>query len=151
MALLHSLRRWRASLGRVTVGLFAVSWLGLAVQPCMAGTGPMDAHAGMHAHHAGDAPAEPVTHDCPHCPPSPSGHHDCASGTALECDAVGVPALPAKDTQPAQPADIGLGPLLTTYWADLARPPPVVATFSPVDSPHAPRATLQQRYCSYLK
>ena len=56
MTLLAAIRRRRAPWTRRVLGLFAVSWLAMALQPCAMALG-MDAG-----------------HDCPHCPPAHSAH-----------------------------------------------------------------------------
>ncbi len=157
MDLFHTLRRRRGSLGRALVAAFAATWLGLAVQPCMAHdaasepTPSGDARHQGHDHHAGgDMPAGDMSQHCPHCPPGPTDGHDCATGTALECDAVGAPGLPTQHHDQLEPAKllVGMAPVLIIA--------PLVALegsqpASPVDSPHPPGATLQQRFCTYLK
>jgi hypothetical protein len=150
--LLARLRRSRVPLGRAVLALFTTTWLGLAVQPCMAeaaqgGEIATVAEADAHAGGCGgaSAPVEaPQDHDCPHCPPS----GDC--GTALECDAVGVPAMVGKALELPR-ADLGA-------WIDLPEPLPI-ADWRPVRGwtaagPQDPRASprsLRQRFCTYLK
>ena len=158
IGVLEKLRRMRLPLGRGMVAMFAATWLGLAVQPCMA-----DAlHAGEPAapapveHHSGGcggehvpAPQSAPSHDCPHCPTS--GLHAGGCGTALECEAIGVPAMPSKATEPPR-ADLGA-------WIDLPEPPSGAApqTHAPGAiaathrAPRAPPRSFQQRFCSYLK
>jgi len=127
--------------------LFAISWLGLAIQPCMAGAhaddSPQTGHAGHHP-----APAAPA-HDCPHCPPAPAGDPDCGGGVALDCDAVGVPALPSKDSVGQQwdaPAMVAL-PAQPLAWPSACSEP---AWYPPARAQPPPRS-LQQRFCSFLK
>ena len=158
IGLLAKLRRLRLPLGRGVVAMFAATWLGLAVQPCMADApqaGEPDAPAPM-AHHAGgcggEAAAEPQpapAHDCPHCPPG--GLYAVECGTALDCKSVGVPAMVSKAAEPPR-ADLGA-------WIDLPVPLPAAmvqsrAAGAAAAAPRAPRAPprpLQQRFCTYLK
>lgn len=57
----HLLRMWRYTLGRTVLGLIALAWLGVALQPCaMAANQESVASKGMH-HSA------PHHHDCPDC------------------------------------------------------------------------------------
>lgn len=156
ISVLARLRRLRLPLGRALLAAFVASWLGLAVQPCMAeaATGPQDASpAATTAHHdgcGGGAAPEPVPepqHPCPHCPQG-GGQGDC--GTALDCEAAGVPGILVKAAESPR-ADLGA-------WIDLPADPPAAqsmrappgATFEPVPSRTPPR-NLQQRYCRFQK
>ncbi len=153
MALIQALRRRQTPIARAVIVLFAVSWLGLAVQPCVAGAAGSEApHSGHHAgtkHTPPSAPESAAGHDCPHCPPEPAGGHDCGTGVALECDAVGALVLPGKDAgvQAWFPTSLGAAPTYPFEWSvgsQLARPADDGA-WRPPDRP------LHQRFCSYLK
>lgn len=151
IGLLARLRRARIPLARAVVVLFAATWLGLAVQPCVAsGTTHHDAatpvHGEGHAGGCGDAGTapEPPGHDCPHC----AHPGDC--GTALECDAIGVPAMVGKPAEPPK-ADFGA-------WIDLpmqsAPPSPTPARTwaqSIRRPPRAPPRSLQQLFGIFIE
>jgi hypothetical protein len=144
MTFLARLRRRQPVAARWVTALFAVAWLGLALQPC----GAMASHgdAGMASH--GSATGE-ATHDCPHCPPPPPAEGDPPCGNALSCDAVGALALPSKAVD-AKSADVVLPapvPHLATGifpYAVPLRPPCPALRWTPSSSP-------QQRFCSFLK
>lgn len=143
MTLIGTFRHYSRPLTRALVVLFTVSWLGLAVQPCVAAS----------ADHSGaPAPAMPAggAHDCPNCPPPAVDPGDCGMVVAIDCAALGT-AVPA--TQPLKGLDmqvpVGLPPSpLYLLLAEPARsgPPPL-----PDPGRHVAPCTLQQRYCSYLK
>lgn len=148
MNLLAKLRSRLLPLARVFVALFAVGWLGLALQPCEAmGTGeagPGSHHEGM-GHHSTPEHSDPP---CPHCPSD--GLDACDTGVALDCETVGVPALPGKQADmPAPDAFAWLVPAavpaleFAVYEAPPDRPDPV--------RDRSPSSSLQQRYCTYLK
>jgi hypothetical protein len=142
MALLHTLRRTRVAIARAVLPVFVASWLGLVFQPCiageLAGTQPL---AGQ-SEHAG--------HDCPHCPPKAVSNHDCGTALAIECDAVGVPAIPAKDVSPTTP-DLGAWLNLPADVALCHDPGRRLQDRAGSVPPHPPPDSLQQRYCRYLK
>ena len=151
MGLLQALRHRQVRIARAITVLFAVSWLGLAMQPCVAGVaGPETraSHHGVMGHEP--APEPPVAaHDCPHCPPEPGAGHDCGTGVALECDAIGIPVLPAKDPDDSawlHPV-LGPGPSYEVDWPASAHRGWSAGpeTWRPPDRP------LQQRFCTYLK
>jgi hypothetical protein len=148
MNLLAKLRSRHQPLARALVALFAVGWLGLALQPCQA-MGPGEAghdshHDGM-GHHPAPEHSKPP---CPHCPSE--GPDACDTGVALDCETVGVPALPAKQ------ADLP-APDVFAWLVPAAMPAAGFATCDgPPDRPdpgrdHKPSSSLQQRYCTYLK
>ncbi len=144
MTFLGRFRRRQTVATRWVTALFAVAWIGLAIQPCSAMQSHGDAGTSQHAGATGEA-----AHDCPHCPPPAAPQNDPPCGSTLSCDAVGPPALPSKATD-AQPADF---PLLVSLL-DLApgvgpgpvpvRPPRLTQRWTPSSSP-------QQRFCSFLK
>jgi hypothetical protein len=148
MNLLAKLRSRHQPLARALVALFAVGWLGLALQPCEAmdlGEAGHGSHHGGMGHHSAPEQSDPP---CPHCP---SGGPDaCDTGVALDCETVGVPALPAKQVDLPAPD--------TFAWLVPAAMPPVASAgcAAPPDWPdpgreRAPSSSLQQRYCTYLK
>lgn len=155
IGLLATLRRLRLPLGRGVLAMFAATWLGLAVQPCMADAQhagepvPMEHHAGGCGGETSSGPQTAPAHDCPHCPPGGLDAGEC--GTALDCKSVGVPAMVSKAAEPPR-ADLGA-------WIDLPAPLPAAilqsrapgATAAAPRAPRAPPRPLQQRYCSYLK
>jgi hypothetical protein len=155
--LLARLRRSRLGLGRGVLAVFTATWLGLALQPCTADASPDDEAVTQSPmdHHAGGCGGEPAQpqpeprHDCPHCPSGGLHAGDC--GTALDCKAVGVPAMVSKASDPPR-ADLGA-------WIDLPALPPGAylqpqvpgAAVMADRSPRAPPRSVQQRFCSYLK
>jgi len=150
MKLLAGFRRRQAPVARAIVVLFAASWLGLAMQPCVAGhLGDRVHDAGVAGHHGAPAPDAGAGHDCPHCPPKATEGHDCGTGVALECDAIGVPVLPSKDSDSFSwlpdllPAGEGI-----RIDLDAGRPGTVGPRQAPWRPPDRP---LQQRFCTYLK
>ena len=125
---------------RLVVAIFALGLLGFSIAPCHAMS--QGQHPGT-SHH-GSMPAG----DCGHCPDVPAGlDHGCAMTAAADCVAVG-PAVIERHGAELQP---------------VAAPPPAFPDIDPFppnnglardirvrDLPVA-RASLQQRYCSYLK
>jgi hypothetical protein len=148
MKLLAKLRSRHQPLARAVVALFAIGWLGLALQPCQAmyvgESGHGSHHEGM-GHHSTPEQSHP---SCPHCPSE--GPDACETGVALDCETVGVPALPAK------PVDVP-APDVFAWLVPAAMPAAGCAVCeAPPDRPdpgrdHAPSSSLQQRYCTYLK
>lgn len=146
--LFASLRRSQVPMARALVAFFAVGWLGLAVQPCAAmAHAPGQQDTGMAAHHDGHGAAG---HDCPHCPPAPADDEGCGTGTALNCEDAGIAGPSAK---PAEQ------PRFDT-WAVMDLPAPPVPSLSAIrlDGPASPpviwrppSASIQQRFCSFLK
>ena len=125
---------------RLVVALFALGLLGFSVAPCHAT--PQHGHPGT-SHH-GTMPAG----DCGHCPHGPTGlDHACATVAAPDCASLG-PAVFERLGAESQPA---------------AAPPPAFPDLKPFPygDEHArdirarrlpaPHASIQQRYCSYLK
>ena len=145
MTVLGRLRRRQPVAVRWLTALFAFSWLGLALQPCSA----MESHGdgGMASH---GAAAGETTHDCPHCPPPADPRDDLPCGNALSCDAVGAPAMPSKVSD-AQPADLVILMSLPDAQASAAVPGPCPLRPPRYAERWTPSASLQQRYCSFLK
>jgi len=135
-------------MARALVALFAVGWLGLAVQPCAAmAQGPGHHDAGTATHHDGHGGAG---HECPHCPPTPADDDGCGTGTALNCESAGIPGPMAKPVEQ---------PRFDT-WAFMDLPVPTLLARSaqrpgtPTCAPaiwRPPSASIQQRFCSFLK
>jgi hypothetical protein len=146
MSLLARIRRRRGSMcARTLVALFAISWMGLAVQPCVAGAGHDPPGAASH-----EMPAADGDQGCPHCPPAPAEGDDCGTGSALDCDGVDVPAPPVKGTDLPQ----------WDVWAvmDLPAPPDLPPSANRLAAPtlasavwRPPSASIQQRFCTFLK
>lgn len=145
MSLLARMRRSQGTRARALVALFAISWMGLAVQPCVAGAG--HDHAGAAGHEMPAAHGDP---GCPHCPPAPADDEECGTGSALSCDGVDVPAPPAKAADVPQ-WDAGAA-------IDLPSVAPLSFSSNRVEAPKAgsavwrpPSASVQQRFCTFLK
>ena len=145
MKLLAKLRSRHLPLARALVALFAIGWLGLALQPCQAMGTDENGHAG---HQDGmEHSSMPAGCDTP-SPYCPSDRPDvCEAKVALDCETIGVPSTkadastldakywhaPATYTMP----DIAF-PQSTPDWPDPSRH-------------RAPSSSFQQRYCTYLK
>lgn len=148
MNLIARIRSHQQPLAKALIALFAFGWLGLALQPCHAAvqveTAPAPHHHGE-GHHG--MPAD-GTSPCPHCPTDDTD--GCDTGTALECETVGVPAVASKQVDPPSPDGEHWLPLLSPVPAWFAHP----ATVPDSDDPGRqwpPDRSLQQRYCTYLK
>lgn len=148
MNLLARIRGRQQPFAKALVALFALGWLGLAMQPCHAAL-QAGAQSAAH-HHEGGHHAQPADggSPCPHCP---AGDTDgCGTGTALECETVGVPAIPSKQADPPSPDG--------ECWL-LPSPPAPRWQAGPAAVPDSdetgrqwpPGRSLQQRYCTYLK
>jgi hypothetical protein len=141
MGLLTNLRRRQFRVPRLVSAILAVAWLGLAVAPCHAS---VDAgHIGS-SHH-GSMPAG----NCDHCPDATSGSDaPCAMVAAGDCLTKGQAIVERSQAghsqlQAAPPPSFPNFDSLTTgsSFPDHARirPTPVA------------HASVQQRYCTYLK
>ncbi len=141
MNLLAVLRQYQSRAVRAAAAAFAIGWLGFAVAPCQAMGIPSPVDAPPH----GTMPMD----DCDHCPPpadeTPSA---CAIAAADDCS-------PATQSiggfrQADQPKPVALA---APHPAEQASATPAGIRYRPLAAPAAPfpRATLQQRYCSYLK
>lgn len=139
MSWLAALRQHQNRAARLAAAVFACGWLGFAVAPCQA----MGALAEQAPHH-GSTPME----DCGHCPPVTDTVPDCVDGAAVDCLSSAQPAIELRQIEQPKPvAILPAAPADTSALAPAPRPP---------RSPHAcaeplPHASLQQRYCSYLK
>lgn len=145
MTFLGRLRRRQPVAARWMTALFAVAWLGLALQPC----GAMASHAdaGMASHGSASGEAE---HDCPHCPPPAEPGVDLPCGNALSCEAIGAPAMPSKAVD-LPPADLVVLMTAPHPAIPVAAPDPAPLRPPRLAQRRTPSASLQQRYCSYLK
>ncbi len=132
---------------RALLSLFALAWLALAMQPCVATAAQADA-AG-HSQHAGcgGAPEPAPAGDCPHCPP---GSHGGNCGTALDCGSVGA-TLTAGKSADAPRADLIAWVDLPAFYAAIppdAGPAPALERRLATSAP--PRALLET-YCTHLE
>lgn len=140
MRMFTSSRFQQPRASRLVVAILALGLLGFSVAPCHAM--PQHQHPGT-SHH-GSMPAG----DCGHCPHAPAGlDHSCATVAAPDCASAGS-AVPDRQGGELQPA---------------AAPPPVFPGLEPFPHGGGPvrdirsrdlpgsRASIQQRYCSYLK
>jgi len=141
MGLLANLRHRQFQASRLVTAILAVAWLGLAVAPCHAS---VDAgHVGS-SHH-GSMPAG----SCDHCPDTTSSSDaPCAMTASADCLTKGQAIV-----ERSQAGDLQLQ----------AAPAPAFPNFSPLSSgngfPNNDRirptpvahASVQQRYCTYLK
>ena len=151
-SLLAVFRRAQVPTARAVTALFAVAWLGLAIQPCAAMSqgqaveqGSHSGHAG-HGGHAGDDGR--TSQGCPHCPSSTDGAGH--PGTALACDAIGLPAMPSKNVDTPQP-DLFVAIVGTAGSHPVVAPASVNRRLTEPPRRHPPSTSLRQRYCSYLK
>jgi hypothetical protein len=139
MNLLARLRHHQSRAARLAAAVFAVGWLGFAVAPCQA----MNATPEQAPHH-GTMPMD----DCGHCPPETGNVPDCADAAPADCLSSAQPAIELRQVEQPKPVAI-----LPTVDDVCAMPAP--ATRPPAAPPRRaaplPRASLQQRYCSYLK
>jgi hypothetical protein len=140
MRMLNGSRFQQLRASRLVVALFAVGLLGFSAAPCHAM--PQHQHPGT-SHH-GSMPAG----DCGHCPQAQTSlDRGCATATAPDCASIGPAVLERHDA--------GLQPV--------AAPPLAFPDLVPFDSDDGPvrdirardlpasHASIQQRYCSYLK
>lgn len=138
MSLLAALRHHQSRAARLAAAVFAFGWLGFAVAPCQAMSAMPD-----EAPHHGSMPMD----DCGHCPPVDSVP-DCADVAAADCVSSAQPAIELRQLE--QPKPVAILPAVVDACAVLA---PVVRPPGAAHSRAAPlpHASLQQRYCSYLK
>lgn len=129
MSLFDALRHHQSRAARLAAAVFACGWLGFAVAPCQAmGAMPMD--------------------DCGHCPPATETLPDCADAAPADCLAAAQPAIELRQLE--QPKPVAILPAVVDVCAvasPAARPPGAPRERA---APLA-HASLQQRYCSYLK
>jgi hypothetical protein len=139
MSLIAALRRHQSRAARLAAAVFAIGWLGFAVAPCQAGD--LVPHE---APHHGSMPMN----DCGHCPPATDTAPDCADAAPADCLSAAQPAIELR--QVGQPQPLAIVPAVIDFSAAEAPPtrPPCPADGHAAPSP---RASLQQRYCSYLK
>lgn len=146
--MLASIRRRQLPVARALVAIFAAGWLALAMQPCAAMAQDPGGHdsgmAGHHEDHGGTG------HQCPHCPPAPADDEGCGTGTALYCESAGIPGPVAKSVDQPRleswvPIDLPAGPLLAPGPKQSGAPSLAAIPWRP------PSASIQQRFCSFLK
>jgi len=139
MNLLARLRHDQSGAARLAAAAFAVGWLGLAVAPCQA----MNATPEQAPHH-GTMPMD----DCSHCPPETGNAPDCADAAPADCLSSAQPAIELRQAE--QPKPVAILPALPTDASSLALSPRPPRSADSRAAP-LPHASLQQRYCSYLK
>lgn len=136
---LAALRHHQGRAARLATAVFAVSWLAFAVAPCQA----MSVMPEEPPHH-GSMPMD----DCGHCPPATDTAPECADAAPADCLSSAQPAIELRQLE--QPKLLAIPPLMGGVFATLAPaagpPPAPAARAAPL-----PHASLQQRYCSYLK
>lgn len=139
MSLLANLREHQSRAARVAAAVFAFAWLGFAVAPCQAMMPATD-----QAPHHGSMPMN----DCPHCPPAVDTTPDCATAVPADCLGAVQPMMELRQADEVKPAAvIPVAAFDSAHLAAVPRTPrPPGSLAAPV-----PRASLQQRYCSYLK
>ncbi|MGQ0428397.1 MAG: hypothetical protein ACT4UQ_00445 [Gammaproteobacteria bacterium] len=138
MNLLSILRQHQTRAARLAAALFAAGWLGFAVAPCQA-----MAPAPDETPHHGSAP----TDDCGHCAPAEKPL-DCADAAPADCASSAPPMIESREgAQPKPGAAIPSASFDSSSFALVPR------TYRPAGANAAPtpRASLQQRYCSFLK
>ena len=132
------LRHLRAP--RLVAAIMALGWLGFAVAPCQA----MPHQQPQGTSHHGSMPGG----DCGHCSSEPAGlDNACAMVAAPDCQSVGQAILDPRDNEIPQPA-VGPPPAIPgsdAYIPDVGPLQDIRAHRLPV-----PRASIQQRYCTYL-
>jgi hypothetical protein len=139
MNLLARLRSHQSRAARLAAVVFAVGWLGFAVAPCQAMNATPD-----EAPHHGSMPMD----DCGHCPPATETTPDCAEAAPTDCLSPAQPAVELRQIE--QPKLVAVLPAVVDACAEPApatRPPAGPRT----RAAPLPQASLQQRYCSYLK
>lgn len=139
MSLLAALRHYQSRAARLAAAAFAFGWLGFAVAPCQAMNVMPD-----EAPHHGSMPMD----DCGHCPPESSKLPDCADAAPADCLSSTQPAIELRQLE--QPKPVAILPAVVDVCAAAA------PTARPPSAPRAraaplAHASLQQRYCSYLK
>jgi hypothetical protein len=141
MSLLAAIRRHQIRASRLVAALAAVAWFGFVVVPCQASPDPLLTGSS----HDGSMPAG----DCGHCPDTNSGPDDaCATIAAPDCvsqvQAV-VERRPVDDPKPQAAPPLSFLDF-DAYPPDIG--PPADARFRPTP---VSSASVQQRYCTYLK
>lgn len=140
--------------GRWFLGLLAVAWLNLAIQPCLMAmeATPDSVMDSVHAAHS-DHVVESPDHDCHHCPPALNDHaRACASTGSVNCSS--VPELNNDGRNgPAKLKD------LPTYVTIADTAMPFEFDVSPESPPgrdytalkYSSEPSLNIRYCVFLK
>jgi len=136
MSLFAVLRLRQSRAARLAAAIFAFGWLGLAATPCQAmGTMPDEAP------YRGSMPMD----GCGHCPPTDT-MPDCAEAAPADCASASEPAIELRNSEPAKPVAVTVSAALV--------PQPCVSRHRPApraSSPPPAHASIQQRYCTYLK
>lgn len=140
MNLFAILRHQRSRAARLAAVVFAIGWLGFAVAPCQA----MGMESPADAPHHGSMPMD----DCGHCPPNAQTPADCVTAAPADCLAAVQPLLDSRQVENPKPAV-----LMSQLPADLVGPIRARAPGIWPDAmdPPLPHASIQQRYCSFLK
>ncbi|MGQ0383775.1 MAG: hypothetical protein ACT4UP_03685 [Gammaproteobacteria bacterium] len=136
MSLIAALRQHQRRTARLAAALFAFGWLGFAIAPCQAMVAMPD-----DAPHHDSMPMD----DCGHCPPADT-LPDCAEAAPADCASATEPAIELRNSEQAKPVAIAVSFAIV--------PLPVAAGVRPVPCtgpPPPPHASIQQRFCSYLK
>jgi len=141
MGLLANFRRDQLRAPRLFAAFLAVVWIGLAAAPCQASMAA--GHAGS-SHH-GSMPAG----SCGHCPDAiSSSDAPCAMLAADDCLTAGQAIVKRSQFDDSQPQAM-LPPAFLNFEH------PVSGFSSPAETRIRPtpiaRASVQQRYCTYLK
>ena len=141
MSLLATIRRHQIRASRLIAAFAAVAWIGIAVAPCQASTYASHAPSPHH----GSMPAG----DCGHCPDTNSGPDDaCATIAATDCVSQVLTVVERREAEDPKPQ---AAPPPSFRDFDAYPPdagPPADARFRPTP---ACSASVQQRYCTYLK
>jgi hypothetical protein len=140
MNLLAALRHYHSRGMRRAAVVFAIGWLGFAVAPCQA----MGIESPSDAPHHGSMPAD----DCGHCLPSANEASGCASAAAADCLPAVTPLIDVRETDHPKPVAMP-----APIAAELSGAGPVRALRGSRRAPTLPlpHASVQQRYCTFLK
>lgn len=139
MSLLAASQECRTRAGRLATAVLAIGWLGFAVAPCQAMNVMPD-----EAPHHGSVPMD----DCGHCPPATSTLPDCADAVPAVCFSSSQPAIELLQQEQLKP--VAILPPVSVNMYPLA-PAVQLPRHSSAQAAPLPRASLQQRYCSYLE
>jgi hypothetical protein len=141
MGLLANFRRHQLRAPQLLAAFIAIVWFGSAVEPCQ---------ASMATAHAGTSQHDSMTDgSCGHCQDTTSSSDaPCAMLSAGDCQMTGQAIVKRFQTDDSQPP-------ATPPPAALNSDPPASGINSPAEAwirpTPVPRASIQQRYCTYLK
>jgi hypothetical protein len=139
MNLLAALRYYHSRGIRRAAVVFVVGWLGFAAAPCQA----MDIEFPTEAPHHDSMPAD----ECGHCPPAGDKAANCANAAAADCLAATSPLIDIRELD--HPKPVGMpAPIRAAFASGPVRPRHRLQNAAASPLPHA---SIQQRYCSYLK